>query len=118
VKKLRQVQFIIGDLSSNQLGETNGDVVQIDANAAGYGWFVDPTPTSNEEFSSPAGSSQLKAVDPQALDHIDLLTVVEHELGHVAGLGDLSGLASDIMNGVLGAGVRRLASATDAALVS
>jgi hypothetical protein len=118
VQKLRQVQFVIGDLPGAQLGETSGNVVQIDANAAGYGWFVDPTPASNEEFSAAAGSSPLKAVDPQALNHIDLLTVVEHELGHVAGLGDLSALASDVMNGVLGAGVRRLASTADAVLAS
>ena len=57
-------------------------------------------------------------MDPRALAHIDLLTVVEHELGHIAGLSDFDSLANDVMNGVLGAGVRRLASHTDAALVS
>ena len=57
-------------------------------------------------------------MDPRALDRIDLLTVVEHELGHIAGLGDMDALADDVMNGVLGAGVRRIASDTDAALAS
>jgi len=50
----------------------------------------------------------LQAVDPQAVDRIDLLTVVEHELGHVAGLGDLSPSATSLMSEVLPTGVRRL----------
>jgi hypothetical protein len=43
--------------------------------------------------------------------------VVEHELGHVAGLSD-DALAGDIMNGVLGTGARRIASHVDAILTS
>jgi len=57
-------------------------------------------------------------VDPRALDHIDLLTVVEHELGHIAGLSDSDALPNDIMDGVLGVGVRRIASHADAVLAS
>ena len=60
----------------------------------------------------------MQAVDPQAVDHIDLLTVVEHELGHIAGLGDLDAMSDDVMNGVLGTGVRRIASHADAVLAS
>jgi hypothetical protein len=37
---------------------------------------------------------------------VDLLTVVLHELGHVAGLPDDSG--ADLMGGALGTGVRRV----------
>ncbi len=118
IAKLTQVQFAVSDLPGSYLGETEGNVIYLDANAAGNGWFVDPTPASNEEFSASAGSQQLKAVDPQALDRIDLLTVVEHELGHVAGLKDLDALADDVMSGVLGVGVRRNASPTDAVLAS
>jgi hypothetical protein len=118
VQKLAQAQFVISDLPGGYLGATQGNVIYLDTNAAGNGWFIDPTPASNEEFSAQPGNSQLQAVDPQALDRIDLLTVVEHELGHIAGLGDLDNLASDVMNGVLAAGVRRIASATDAALAS
>jgi hypothetical protein len=118
VQKLRQVQFVIGDLQDARVGETAGNTVYLDTNAAGNGWFVDSTPASNEEFSAQAGSQQLQAVDPRAVDHIDLLTVVEHELGHIAGLGDLNTVADDVMNGVLGTGVRRLASHVDAVLAS
>jgi hypothetical protein len=118
VQKLRQCQFVITDLPGSCLGETDGNVIYLDTNAAGNGWFIDPTPASNEEFSASANSQQLQAVDPRAVDRIDLLTVVEHELGHVAGLKDLDDLAGDIMDGSLGVGIRRLVSATDAALAS
>jgi hypothetical protein len=49
---------------------------------------------------------------------MDLGTVVEHELGHVAGLPDLDALTDDVMSGVLGNGIRRNAMHTDAALAS
>jgi uncharacterized delta-60 repeat protein len=53
--------------------------------------------------------SELLAIDARAVDRIDLLTVVEHELGHIAGLKDLDALTDDLMSGVLGAGARRVA---------
>ena len=107
VQKLRQAQFVITNLPDAYLGETEGNVVYLDANAAGNGWFVDPTPATNEEFSASAGSQQLQAVNARALDRIDLLTVVEHELGHVAGLGDLDSSLSDLMSSTLDKGIRR-----------
>jgi hypothetical protein len=118
LQKLRQAQFVISDLPGGLVGETAGNVIYLDTNAADNGWFIDPTPAANEEFSAQAGGQQLQAVDPRAVDHIDLLTVVEHELGHVAGLGDLNTVTDDLMNGVLGTGVRRLASHVDAVLAS
>jgi hypothetical protein len=118
LQKLQQVHFVISDLPGAEIGETEGNTVYLDTNAAGNGWFIDPTPATNEEFAAQPGSSQLKAISPQAVDHIDLLTVVEHELGHVAGLGDMDNLATDVMNGVLGTGVRRIASHVDAVLAS
>jgi hypothetical protein len=54
-----------------------------------------------------AGGKSLGAVDSRAVDQIDLLSVVEHELGHVLGLGDLDALADSLMSGTLGTGVRR-----------
>ena len=53
-------------------------------------------------------------MDPKAVDHIDLLTVVEHELGHVVGLKDIDTPTDDLMSGVLGIGVRRNPSYQDA----
>jgi hypothetical protein len=51
----------------------------------------------------------LQAIDPRALDRIDLLTVVEHELGHVVGFDDLDALSDKLMSGLLDVGVRRTA---------
>ena len=107
VAKLTQVQFVISDLPGAYLGEAEANRIQIDTNAAGYGWFVDPTPAADEEFTPTPIANQLQAIDPRAVDHIDLLTVVEHELGHVAGYGDLDALADNLMSGVLGVGIRR-----------
>jgi hypothetical protein len=121
VQKLRQAQFVISDLPGRYLGESEGNVIYVDTNAAGNGWFIDPTPTSNEEFTPSPNGQQLQAVEPRALDRIDLLTVVEHELGHIAGVGDLNVVSDDLMSGVLGVGVRRDPShqdAVDAALTS
>ena len=109
VAKLEQVQVVIADLPGSYLGEAieSQNQIYIDSNAAGYGWFVDPTPGSDEEFVASPSANQLRAVDPRAVDRIDLLTVVEHELGHVAGFDDLDALANNLMSGTLGVGVRR-----------
>jgi hypothetical protein len=107
VKKLSQVQIVLTDLPGSELGEAVGNTVFVDSNAAGYGWFVDATAGKDEEFATSTVSKSLHAVDPQALDHIDLLTVVEHELGHIAGLDDLDASADSLMTGVLGVGTRR-----------
>jgi hypothetical protein len=116
VQKLAQVQFAISNLPGSELGLAAGNRVYLDVNAAGKGWFVDPTPSVDEEFTATSSDGQVRANDARVLDHIDLLTVVEHELGHVAGLTDLDTLANDVMNGVLGVGVRRNAAHTDAVL--
>jgi len=107
IQKLTQVQFVIGDLPGSYLGEADGNRIYIDSNAAGHGWFVDSTPASDEEFAPTGNSGQLQAIDPRAVDRIDLLTVVEHELGHIAGLDDLGTLSDNLMSGVLGVGTRR-----------
>jgi hypothetical protein len=102
------VNVQVADLPSGLLAEAVGKTIVVDRDAAGYGWFIDPTPASDEEFVATATrDGQLLAVDPKALNQIDLLTVVEHELGHVLGLKDLDALADDVMSGVLGVGVRR-----------
>ena len=56
---------------------------------------------------------QLQAVDARAVDRMDLLTVVEHELGHAAGLRDLDPSLADLMSSSLGQGIRRQVSASD-----
>ena len=105
VAKLRQVQFVVGDLSGSYLGKAGADRIYLDVDAAGHGWFVDSTPALDEEYAPLAGSG-LQAIDARAVDRIDLLSVVEHELGHIAGLDDLDALADSLMSETLEAGVR------------
>ena len=106
--KMAQTQIVVRDLTGSHLGETAGDRIYIDSNAAGHGWFVDSTPASDEEFSASGNSKRLSATDPRAVDHIDLLTVVEHELGHIAGLDDVDVLSGSVMGRTLGTGIRRI----------
>jgi len=106
--KMSEVQFVLADLSGGALALASPTVVYIDTNAAGYGWFVDETPADDEEFLQVVGSRALGAVGAEALGRMDLLTVVTHELGHVAGLKDLTADQDDVMGGALTVGVRRI----------
>ncbi|MBI1918768.1 MAG: hypothetical protein HYS12_29090 [Planctomycetes bacterium] len=51
--------------------------IWLDANAAGWGRFVDPTPADDREFPSPGNQGEG--------NRMDLLTVLEHETGHLLG---------------------------------
>jgi hypothetical protein len=114
---LRAVRFQIAPLGGGVLGltELGGVVVTVDATAAGYGWFVDPTPADDSEFGTVVAPGELLAgPDSPAFGRIDLLTVVEHELGHVLGLGDLdpSVVPHDLLTETLATGVRRFPAPT------
>jgi hypothetical protein len=116
VAKLTSTHFIISNLSSGTLGMTDGNTIYLDASAAGYGWFVDSTPLTNEEFTPSADGKELTAITAAAVDKIDLLTVVEHELVHILGYADVDAAADSLMSETLGVGVRR--DAVDAALTA
>lgn len=109
-QRLRNVRFEIADLPGGRLGFAAGDRVFIDRDAAGFGWFIDPTPGEQEEFLR-VGEGVWQAADrTAAADRIDLLTAVMHELGHVLGLDDIdpSRIADDLMTATLAPGLRRL----------
>ena len=111
LKAMAAAPVRVVDLPGAELGKYEGGVIYLDRDAAGHGWFVDPTPTMDEEFADLGTERQMHAVAPQAVDRIDLLTVVEHELGHVAGLGDLDATLDVLMAGQLPTSVRRLPGA-------
>jgi hypothetical protein len=87
------------------------NTIWIDQTAAGFGWFTDVSLASSAAFSQTLGASEFQAaVDSPANGHIDLLTVVLHELGHVLGYEsiDPSIQGQDWMTSTLGTGIRRL----------
>lgn len=89
------VSVAIADLPGAMLGEATTHSITIDINAAGHGWYVDPTPLDDTDDSNSQS--------------MDLLTVVMHELGHVAGLDDLDDTSAedDLMFGWLESGTRK-----------
>ncbi|MDC0934714.1 DUF4347 domain-containing protein, partial [Pirellulales bacterium] len=107
---LSAIDVQIADLSGNTLGQTDGQTVFLDVDAAGRGWFIDATPSLDNEFTIDlAGGVVGSDLSSAATGDIDLLTVVMHELGHMIGLADLSvaAQAGDLMFSLLDAGVRK-----------
>ncbi len=87
---------------------------------ASGGWFIEPTSaaelvpsaglsqsSSNENGAVSSGAVPLKAINPQAVDKIDLPSVVDHET-NLLGLGDLNASLDALMSDQLGVGIRRL----------
>jgi hypothetical protein len=92
------VDVQIVDLPRSRLGLAAADTIWLDKDAAGHGWFIDPTPADSSEFPATPGSA--------AYGKVDLLTVVAHELGHVLGYEDAG--SDGLMAEYLGTGERRV----------
>ncbi len=80
------------DLPGSQVGEARilgmdgAAAIVIDLDAAGVGWFLDPTPLDHAEFSGALGPFAFQAsADSPAAGKYDLLTVLLHETGHLLG---------------------------------
>lgn len=110
---LRKTLVVPADLPGDLLARVEPGRILLDRDAAGWGWFVDPTPTLDEEFFAPAAGRSAAALPRSAAEErMDLVTVMAHEFGHLLGLPDLEAALDDLMNGVLKPGLRRTASAT------
>ena len=83
---------------------------RVGRDAAGFGWFVDPTPDDDVEFAVQLDAYSLAAdQDSPAALRADLLTTVMHEFGHVLGYDHAD---EGLMDDLLPLGARRTA-ATD-----
>jgi uncharacterized membrane protein len=74
---LHGVDVRIADLGGTKLGLASGNTIFLDANAAGWGWFVDAAPGNDAEYFTPGNQGEQ--------GRMDLLTAIAHELGHLLG---------------------------------
>ncbi len=107
--RLRTATYELVDLPGLTLAQAHDTRVLIDPSAAGYGWYVDPTPEDDAEFTATVEGGLTAEPGTAAQDRIDLYTALLHELGHVVGLDDLDPAAhsGEVMVATLFAGVRR-----------
>lgn len=113
------LEIRVSDLPGSALAESTANLLTLDIDAAGHGWFIDQTPWDNEEFTLGSSSWEFLAQPgSEAAGRIDLLTVLAHEMGHVLGLSDIDPTHSPthLMTGSLPTGVRRLPSVLDLGL--
>jgi VCBS repeat-containing protein len=115
---LHNIVFTVADLPGATVADETPGHITVDVNAAGHGWFVDPTPGDNFEFTHAANAAGTDLfTDPAsaAAGHLDLLTAVSHEMGHVLGLPDGTSASDvhDLMYISLADGERHVPSAAD-----
>jgi hypothetical protein len=109
---LASATYLVGPLGAGQLGLTDvgSETVEVSPGAADWGWYVAPAPLTDSAFSPATPGGPLAAVPGgPAAGRMDLLTVVLHEMGHLAGRPDVStaGHGDDLMADALAPGVRR-----------
>ncbi len=119
VRKLEGVSVQVGNLGTSILGVEAANAIIINQTAAGYNWFTAASGGSGGQAFGVAGPGGETMARPgsAAANEVDLLTVLEHELGHVVGLSD-NNQAGDLMDITLGLGVRRAPTAADVASVA
>jgi hypothetical protein len=93
---MENVSFRLDNLTGTDLAWSSPGVITINPTAAGFGWFIDPTPGSDSEFAP-------GTVNTPAQGRMDLLSVVAHEIGLHLGFGEDDGTA--VMAQYLPAGV-------------
>jgi hypothetical protein len=101
---LRTAPISIADLPADELGVALDGAITIDRNAAGRGWHAAPSSSVNRRGPARIAASR----------EVDLLTVIEHEMGHLLGL-DHNARAGSVMNESIDVGERRNATARDLA---
>ncbi len=110
IEQMANIRLTLGQLSDDALATTEGKLITLSPNAAGWGWFVDTTPNLNDEFTLGKNSYQANT-GGEAEHKIDLLTVLIHEIGNVLGISHRTD--GDVMTLRLADGERRLPNQTD-----
>ena len=115
LEALEKINYVVTDLEGVSVGRAEGDTIYLDDDAAGLDWFIDQTESLDEEFAMTDGL--LEALTEEAMEGIDLLTVIMHEQGHILGLADVYAASEidGIMHGGFDEGQRRLIAKDEAA---
>jgi Ca2+-binding RTX toxin-like protein/outer membrane protein OmpA-like peptidoglycan-associated protein len=110
--RLDAINVAVGNLEGAELGMMLGDTLLIDADAGGFGWFVDATPGDASEFTLEFGRGVLTAAaGSDAYGHYDLVTVLAHELGHALGFDHEDAVRFPVMRDELDPGTRYVMTA-------
>ena len=80
-------------------GLASVNAIDLDRSAADWGWFVDKTPHNDSEFVRPGNQGEQ--------NRMDLLVVLEHEVGHLLGFEHAG---TSVMIDMLPTGTRRVPS--------
>ncbi len=115
IGRLESATVQVSNLGTSILGIESGGAITINQTAAGDNWYASASAGSSPAFgfAGPNGE-ELASPGSPAASRVDLLTVLEHEFGHVLGLPD-NAKAGDLMDITLQAGVRRVPTAADLA---
>ncbi|MEA2959383.1 MAG: hypothetical protein QOJ58_5244, partial [Alphaproteobacteria bacterium] len=108
---LHGIKFDVADLGGSYIGESDGNRILVDRSAQGLGWLVVYVSLSDSLFNHAISTtrSYTDAMSAPA-GHLDLLTAIEHEMGHKLGLSDSYAEKDrdNLMYGYLTVGERRL----------
>ncbi len=110
VDPVRRTDIRVADLAGDRLALAGHGLIVLDRDAAGNGWYVDPTPGSDREFTPSRNERIVQArLSNTAAQHIDLLSVLSHEFAHL--LGATHDTPFDPLSMTLGPGERELIDA-------
>jgi hypothetical protein len=110
--RLQSLSVEIADLPGAQLATVSSSKITLDQSAAGYGWYFDPDPSSDDEFEVPVENKELQTTETSAAnEHFDLLTVLMRQLGSQSlRKSAFTGAPAWLMEGTLDTGTRRAPS--------
>lgn len=89
--QLNSITVTFADLPGSSVGQTTGTgpsaSITLDKDAAGHGWYIDPTPLDNTDDYLPTSNPNIWQAKPgsEAQGKMDMLSVLLHEYGHALG---------------------------------